>query len=44
MKLGLAAGETGDFTKAKKNLKRVIEEFPNSDEAKFAKKKFPAIR
>lgn len=28
-KLGLASGETGDLVKSKKNLKRVIEEFPN---------------
>ena len=38
-KSGLAAGETGDLAKSKKNLKRVIEEFPTSEEAKLAKNK-----
>lgn len=36
-KLGLAAKETGDLVIFKKNLKRVIEEFPSSLEAKLAK-------
>jgi len=43
-KLGLAAGETGDLAKSKTNLKRVIEEFPTSDEAKLAKNKLAEIR
>ena len=43
-KSGLAAGETGDLAKSKKNLKRVIEEFPTSDEAKLAKNKLSEIR
>jgi TolA-binding protein len=43
-KLGLAAAETGDLVKSKKNLKRVIEEFPTSDEAKLAKNKLADIR
>jgi tol-pal system protein YbgF len=43
-KSGLAAGETGDLAKSKKNLKRVIEEFPTSDEAKLAKNKLAEIR
>ena len=38
-KLGLTAAETGDLAKSKKNLKRVIEEFPTSDEAMLAKNK-----
>jgi len=43
-KSGLAAGEAGDLAKSKKNLKRVIEEFPTSDEAKLAKNKLAEIR
>ena len=43
-KLGLAAAETGDLVKSKKNLKRVLEEFPTSDEAKLAKNKLAEIR
>ncbi|MDP3597862.1 MAG: tol-pal system protein YbgF, partial [Nitrospirota bacterium] len=43
-KSGLAAGETGDLVKSKKHLKRVIEEFPTSDEAKLAKSKLAEIR
>ena len=43
-KSGLAAGETGDLAKSKKYLKRVIEEFPTSDEAKLAKNKLAEIR
>jgi len=43
-KSGLAAGETGDLAKSKKNLRRVIEEFPTSDEAKLAKNKLAEIR
>ena len=43
-KSGLAAGEIGDLAKSKKNLKRVIEEFPTSDEAKLAKNKLAEIR
>jgi len=43
-KLGLAAKETGDLAKSRKTLKRVIEEFPTSDEAKLAKNKLVDIR
>ena len=43
-KSGLAAGEIGDLAKSKKNLKRVIEEFPTSDEAKLAKNRLAEIR
>lgn len=43
-KSGLAAGETGDLAMSKKNLKRVIEEFPTSDEAKLAKNRLAEIR
>ena len=43
-KSGLAAGEIGDLAKSRKNLKRVIEEFPTSDEAKLAKNKLAEIR
>jgi tol-pal system protein YbgF len=43
-KLSLAAGETGDLAKSKKYLKRVIDEFPLSDEAKLAKNKLGEIR
>ena len=43
-KSGLAAGETGDLATSKKYLKRVIEEFPTSDEAKLAKNKLAEIR
>ena len=44
LKLSLAAGETGDLAKAKKYFKRVIDEFPLSDEAKLAKNKLGEIR
>ena len=44
MQLALAAAETGDVVKSKKNLKRVLEEFPTSDEAKLAKIKLAEIR
>lgn len=44
LKLSLAAGETGDLAKSKKYLKRVIDEFPLSDEAKLAKNKLGEIR
>jgi TolA-binding protein len=40
----LAAAETGDLVKSRKSLKRVIEEFPSSDEAKLAKNKLAEIR
>ncbi|MGH7255960.1 MAG: tol-pal system protein YbgF [Nitrospirales bacterium] len=43
-KLGLAASETGDTIRARSYLKRVIEEFSNSDEAKLAKHKLAEIR
>jgi TolA-binding protein len=43
-KLGLATAETGDLVKSRKYLKRVIEEFPASDEAKLAKNKLADIR
>jgi TolA-binding protein len=43
-KLGLATAETGDLVKSRKNLKRVIEEFPASDESKLAKNKLAEIR
>jgi TolA-binding protein len=43
-KLGLSAIETGDGAKARKYLKRVIEEFSTSDEAKLAKAKMAEVR
>lgn len=43
-KLGLAAAETGDPLKARTYLKRVIEEFAASNEAKLAKNKLAELR
>ncbi|MGH7208918.1 MAG: tetratricopeptide repeat protein [Nitrospiraceae bacterium] len=43
-KLGLAAAEAGDTQRARGLLKRVIEEFSHSDEAKLAKNKLTEIR
>jgi TolA-binding protein len=43
-KLGLATAETGDLAKSRKNLKRVLEEFPSSDESKLAKHKLAELR
>jgi TolA-binding protein len=43
-KLGLSTAETGDIAKSRKYLKRVIEEFSSSDEAKLAKAKLAEIR
>ena len=43
-KLGLSAAETGDTAKSRKYLKRVIEEYSTSDEAKLAKTKMAEIR
>lgn len=43
-KLGLATARTGDLAKSKKSLKRVLKEFPTSDEAKLAKAKLDKIR
>jgi tol-pal system protein YbgF len=43
-KLGLSAAETGDSAKSRKYLKRVIEEYSTSDEAKLAKAKMAEIR
>ncbi len=43
-KLGLATAETGDLPKSRKNLKRVLEEFPSSDESKLAKNKLAELR
>ncbi|HJU04784.1 MAG TPA: tetratricopeptide repeat protein, partial [Nitrospiraceae bacterium] len=43
-KLGLAAMEAGDASGARRYLKRVIEEFSTSDEAKLAKNKLAEIR
>jgi TolA-binding protein len=43
-KLGLATAETGDLARSRKNLKRVLEEFPSSDESKLAKNKLAEIR
>lgn len=43
-KLGVIAGESGDTRRARDYLKRVIEEFSTSDEAKLAKHKLAEIR
>jgi tol-pal system protein YbgF len=43
-KLGLCAAETGDPLKARSYLKRVIEEFGASNEAKLAKNKLAELR
>jgi len=43
-KLGLAAAETGDSAKARDYLKRVVEKFPTSEEAKLAKNKLAVLR
>jgi tol-pal system protein YbgF len=43
-KLGLSAAEMGDAPKARSYLKRVIEEYSGSDEAKLAKNKLAEIR
>ena len=43
-KLGLSAAETGDSSQSRKYLKRVIEEYSTSDEAKLAKAKMAEIR
>jgi TolA-binding protein len=43
-KIGLSASETGDTGKAKKYLKRVIEEFAISEEAKLAKNRLAELR
>lgn len=43
-KLGVIAAETGDVRKARTYLKRVIEEFSGSNEAKLAKNKLAEIR
>jgi TolA-binding protein len=43
-KLGLSAAETGDSAKSRRYLKRVIEEYSTSDEAKLAKAKMAEIR
>ena len=44
LKSGLAAGETGDLAKSKRNLKRVIEGFPRRMRQKLAKNKLADIR
>ena len=44
LKLGQAAKNIGDVDKSKKSFKRVIEEFPSSDEAKLAKYKLADFR
>jgi TolA-binding protein len=43
-KLGLATSETGDLVKSRKYLKRVLEEFPTSEESKLVKTKLAEIR
>jgi TolA-binding protein len=43
-KIGLCASETGDTGKARKYLKRVLDEFAVSEEAKLAKSKLAEIR
>jgi len=43
-RLGLATAETGDLVKSRKYLKRVLEEFPTSDESKLANNKLAEIR
>jgi tol-pal system protein YbgF len=43
-KLGVIAAETGDVRKARLYLKRVVEEFSGSNEAKLAKNKLAEIR
>lgn len=43
-KLGLSSAETGDPLKARSYLKRVLEEFASSNEAKLAKNKLAEIR
>jgi TolA-binding protein len=40
----VVAAETGDVRKARMHLKRVIEEFSGSNEAKLAKNKLAEIR
>jgi hypothetical protein len=40
----LATAETGDLVKSKRSLKRVLEEFPSSDESRLAKNKLAEIR
>ncbi|MDE3242088.1 MAG: tol-pal system protein YbgF [Nitrospirota bacterium] len=43
-KLGLSSAETGDPLKARSYLKRVLEEFASSNEAKLAKNKLAELR
>jgi len=43
-RIGVAAAETGDLIKSRKNLKRVLEEFPGSSESRLAKSKLAEIR
>jgi len=43
-KLGLAASETGNANKAREYLKRVLQEFKDSNEAKLAKGKLAELR
>jgi len=43
-KLGVVAAEAGDLPKARSYLRRVVEEFSTSDEAKLAKNKLAEIR
>jgi TolA-binding protein len=43
-KMGVVTAEAGDLPKARGYLRRVIEEYSTSDEAKLAKNKLAEIR
>ena len=43
-KLGVTWAEAGDAQKARSYLKRVLQDFPTSDEAKLAKNKLADLR